>query len=42
MTPLPLAAAAGAAAAVLGALALWWDRGIAIILDLGAAVAACF
>ncbi len=42
MTPLPTIAAFGAAGAVLGALALWWERGLAIVLELGAAVAACF
>ncbi|BBK43249.1 hypothetical protein STVA_32690 [Allostella vacuolata] len=40
--PVQAAAALGALALVLGGIALWWDRGLAIILDLGAAIAACF
>lgn len=31
-----------AVAALAGATLLWWGRGTAILLDLGAAVAACF
>ena len=37
-------ALAGIAAAIVvaGAALIWWDRGMAIILELGTAVAACF
>jgi len=42
VSPLPVAAGLGAAGAVVGALVLWWERGVTILLDLGAAVAACF
>ena len=35
-------AGVGAAILVAGAIFVWWDRGMAIILELGAAVAACF
>jgi len=40
--PVPVIGAIGAAGAILAALVLWWDRGMAIILDLGTAIAACF
>lgn len=31
-----------ALAVVLVAIALWWERGAAILLQVGAAIAACF
>ncbi|BBK32239.1 hypothetical protein EDC65_1037 [Stella humosa] len=41
---MPVQAMAGLAAAllVLGGIVIWSERGLAILLDLGAAVAACF
>lgn len=42
MTMPRAALAGGAMVAILVAAVLWWDRGTAILLDIGGAIAACF